>query len=87
MDARRLRENGVEARESNRTVVVSLRSHSEAIDIVEVFIVAQLLQCLGCLWRFRDVPRNSDRVCQIVPRVAPPLSGLPCLASDDWTKF
>jgi hypothetical protein len=53
------------------TNVKSLGSNSEVLDIVEFFIIMQPFQYLACSWRFRKVPGNSDRVCQIVPNVAP----------------
>jgi hypothetical protein len=76
MVVRLFRQHDIEAGEGDRTFVVSLGSHSEAIEIVEVFIVLQLFQDLGCSRRFWDVPRNSDRACQIVPSLASVCQGI-----------
>ena len=56
MVVRLFRQHDIEAGEGDRTFVVSLGSHSERLDIVEVFIFLQLFQDHGGSSRFRDVP-------------------------------
>jgi hypothetical protein len=70
MVVRLFRQHDIEAGEGDRTFVVSLGSHSEAIEIVEIFIVLQLFRILGVRGdsgMFPEIPIECAKLCQAWP--------------------